>query len=136
MPIQTAQSTITTAVTGGNTEWTLVDVQDNAVTYRATTVAGQALTALAEQPVMRITRRPSSPKVKAVKYNVKVTAHVLDGTNGAVVGSYIDDRNIVISDLYYSAATTREPSQLVKSSGLVLNGTELQAILTDGAFMR
>lgn len=135
MAIQTAPNTITVAVTGGNTVFSLMEVADNKVIYRAATVAGTTGVPLNQQPELTITRRPPSKANPNVKYNLRMTVASYDAL-GQVQGRITDSRDFVVGSAYSSGTGSHDFVQLFKASGLAANTTEVLAAIADGAFFR
>lgn len=135
MPIQTAPSTVTVAVTGGNTIFTLMDVTDTVVTYRATTVAGVAVSDIVKQPVVTITRRIPSRGNPNYKYVVRMVSASYDAL-GSVVGRVTNQYDLVEGEQYASGVGAQDSAQLIKALNLFTNSTEMLAVLADKSFFR
>lgn len=135
MGIQTAPSTITVAVTGGNTIFSLIDLTDTMVTYRATTVAGVAVSDISKQPVMTMSRRQVSRANPNYKY-VARCVHASFDALGAVVGRDTIQHEHVEGANYSQGVGALDTSQLEKAVNLAMNTTEFQAVLADKSWFR
>lgn len=135
MPIQTAPSTITVATAGGNTVFTLSDLNDEMATYRMTTIDGTAEPTVAKQPVLTISRVAASPKNGyKTTYQYQLVHPTFDAL-GNRLQSTLWKLSIVVPQVGYGN-TDQDVVEESKAFGLLFSNATLNGMLIDGAFLR
>lgn len=135
MPLTTAPATMTVATASGNTVFSLIDLSDNQLVYRAGTVGGSAIAAVKDQPVLTITRRPATRQSPNVKYTFVLDAASYDALGG-VIGRSRHEYSITEGANYTPVVTDASHDELAKALGLAIGLADVQSIIMDGSGWR
>lgn len=135
MSLQTAPSTVSVAVTGGNTVFSLVSLRDGLATYRAATVGGNAISDVKLQPRIAFAFREPTAKNTAAKYTATLTASNYDALNKESA-RHVEMFESTLPAVYTPVDGGMETIELQKAFIGFLNDATIQAAMQDGSFFR
>lgn len=133
MALQTAPNTLTLATTGGNSVFSLYEVNDTMITYYGVSFNGVNYS-VNERPVLTFTRKTPGRNSNSTKFTVRLKHTVFDAI-GNRVADCLNATDVVIPTSYMTHASAIH-GRMEEALSLVLKDTFVTTMVADGSWAR